>query len=115
MPAGFDNTAHVLTCTSVKSLRAVCLAKSNFCLPGARLEQDLIVIVSSPPLSVPLRPDCPPQIVYSPAFLPVSAQSWEQMMQIIHLLKMGLKTSTTGSLAVCVLAALAGQTLSLAT
>lgn len=78
------------------------------------MEQDLIVIVSSPPLPVPLRPGCPPQIVYSPAFLPVSAQSWEQMMQIIHLLKMGLKTSTTGSFAVCVLAALAGQTLSLA-
>lgn len=50
MAAGFDNTAHVLTCMSVKNLRAVSLAKSNFCLPGARLEQDLIVIVSSPPL-----------------------------------------------------------------
>lgn len=48
MPAGFDNTAHVLTSTSI--LRAVCLAKSNFCLPGATLEEDLIVIVSSPPL-----------------------------------------------------------------
>lgn len=40
----------VFTCMSVKNLRAVCLAKSKFCFPGARLEQDLIVIVSSPPL-----------------------------------------------------------------
>lgn len=36
-------------------------------------------------------------------------------MQIIRLLTLGLKTSTTGSFAVSILAALAGQTLSLAT
>lgn len=61
------------------------------------------------------RPGCPPQTVFHSAFLLISAQSWDQMMQIIPWLSMGLKTSTTGSFAISVLTPLAGQTLSVAT
>lgn len=96
LPAGFYNTAHSLTLKGIKTLSAVHLAKSYFCLAGARLEQDLIVISSPPLLSLPSWSRCPLQVVFSPIFLPVSAQSWDQITQIIHVPDLLLKTFTPG-------------------